>query len=98
MKCTSTAALHGCRCRYNPRHSVHPTGFKRLDIIDTAATESAAEGYSRIALGVEYKGSRYRGWQRQASGVPSVQQALEQALSKVANEPISVICAGRTDA
>ncbi|HDS1767132.1 tRNA pseudouridine(38-40) synthase TruA [Pseudomonas putida] len=69
-----------------------------LDIIDTATAESAAEGYSRIALGVEYKGARYRGWQRQASGVPSVQQALEQALSKVANEPISVICAGRTDA
>ena len=54
-----------------------------LDIIDTATAESAAEGYSRIALGVEYKGARYRGWQRQASGVPSVQQALEQALSKV---------------
>ena len=52
-----------------------------LDIIDTAAAESAAEGYSRIALGVEYKGARYRGWQRQASGVPSVQQAPEQALS-----------------
>lgn len=69
-----------------------------LDIIDTATAESAAEGYSRIALGVEYKGARYRGWQRQASGVPSVQQALEQALSKVANEPISVVCAGRTDA
>lgn len=68
-----------------------------LDIIDTATAESAAEGYSRIALGVEYKGARYRGWQRQASGVPSVQQALEQALSKVANEPISVVCAGRTD-
>jgi hypothetical protein len=42
----------------------------RLDIIDTAAAESAAEGFSRIALGVEYKGARYRGWQRQASGVP----------------------------
>ena len=58
----------------------------------------AAEGFYRIALGVEYKGSRYSGWQRQASGVPSVQQALEQALSKVANEPIAVVCAGRTDA
>ena len=69
-----------------------------MDINDIEAAESAAEGYSRIALGVEYKGSRYRGWQRQASGVPSVQQALEQALSTVANEPISVICAGRTDA
>ena len=69
-----------------------------MDIIDIDPAESAAEGYSRIALGVEYKGTRYRGWQRQASGVPSVQQALEQALSKVADHPVSVICAGRTDA
>ncbi|EMV9186384.1 tRNA pseudouridine(38-40) synthase TruA, partial [Escherichia coli] len=38
--------------------------------------ESAAVGVSRIALGVEYKGARYRGWQRQEDGVPSVQAAL----------------------
>ena len=69
-----------------------------MDITDIDPAELAAEGYSRIALGVEYKGARYRGWQRQSSGVPSVQQALEQALSKVANEPIVVSCAGRTDA
>ena len=69
-----------------------------MDINDIEAAEAAAEGYTRIALGVEYKGSRYRGWQRQASGVPSVQQALEQALSKVADHPVSVVCAGRTDA
>ncbi|MGH8393402.1 MAG: tRNA pseudouridine(38-40) synthase TruA, partial [Pseudomonas sp.] len=41
----------------------------------------AAAGFFRIALGVEYKGSRYRGWQRQASGVPTVQETLEKALS-----------------
>ncbi|SDO26798.1 tRNA pseudouridine38-40 synthase [Pseudomonas jinjuensis] len=58
----------------------------------------AAAGVSRIALGIEYKGARYRGWQRQEAGVPSVQAALERALSKVAAEPVSVICAGRTDA
>ncbi|MDZ5602214.1 tRNA pseudouridine(38-40) synthase TruA [Pseudomonas sp. RP23018S] len=69
-----------------------------MNISDNDAAESAAEGLTRIALGVEYKGSRYRGWQRQASGVASVQQALEQALSTVANEPITVSCAGRTDA
>ncbi|SDR78847.1 tRNA pseudouridine(38-40) synthase TruA [Pseudomonas oryzae] len=63
-----------------------------------AAAEVAAVGVSRIALGVEYKGARYRGWQRQETGVPSVQEALERALSKVAAEPVSVICAGRTDA
>lgn len=63
-----------------------------------AAAEMAAAGVSRIALGVEYKGARYRGWQRQERGVPTVQEALEKALSKVAAEPVAVICAGRTDA
>ncbi len=58
----------------------------------------AAEGFSRIALGVEYKGSRYSGWQRQASGVLTVQETLEDALSKVADSPVSLMCAGRTDA
>lgn len=50
----------------------------------------------RYALGIEYDGSNYCGWQRQKS-VASVQEALEKALSKIANEPIEVICAGRTD-
>ncbi|SUC27563.1 tRNA pseudouridine synthase A [Providencia rustigianii] len=51
----------------------------------------------RIALGIEYNGSRYYGWQRQQE-VKSVQGCLEEALSKIAAEPISVNCAGRTDA
>lgn len=51
----------------------------------------------KIALGIEYNGSRYFGWQRQQE-VASVQACLEAALSKVANEPIGVFCAGRTDA
>ncbi len=50
----------------------------------------------RIALGIEYDGTSYNGWQRQKSGL-GVQQRLEEALSLVANEPIDVICAGRTD-
>jgi len=62
------------------------------------AAEVAASGVYRIALGVEYKGSRYRGWQRQGEGIPSVQAALEKALSRVAAQPVSVQCAGRTDA
>ncbi|PXF30476.1 hypothetical protein WH50_15125 [Pokkaliibacter plantistimulans] len=52
----------------------------------------------RIALGVEYNGSEYHGWQAQKSGVASVQAELERALSKVANEAVAVVCAGRTDA
>ena len=50
----------------------------------------------RIALGLEYKGSNYYGWQRQAK-LPSIQFHIEQALSKVADHPIKVFCAGRTD-
>lgn len=50
----------------------------------------------KIALGIEYDGSKYYGWQRQ-NEVRSVQEKLEKALS-VANEPITVFCAGRTDA
>ncbi len=50
----------------------------------------------RIALGIEYDGRPYCGWQYQDHS-PSVQATLEQALSSVAAEPVRVICAGRTD-
>ena len=50
----------------------------------------------RIALGLEYDGTAYNGWQRQRNGV-GVQALIEQALTKVANEDIEVVCAGRTD-
>ncbi|MCU4675678.1 tRNA pseudouridine(38-40) synthase TruA [Catenovulum sp. 2E275] len=50
----------------------------------------------KFALGIEYDGALYSGWQRQQN-VPSVQQALEEALSRVFNSPIVVTCAGRTD-
>ena len=51
----------------------------------------------RIALGVEYDGSHFVGWQTQKDG-DSVQQTVERALAKVADQPVSVTCAGRTDA
>jgi len=51
----------------------------------------------RIALGLEYDGSRYRGWQSQANAL-SVQDAVQNALSSVANHPVVVTSAGRTDA
>ena len=50
----------------------------------------------RIALGIEYDGTSYNGWQRQKNGI-GVQQRLEEALAVVANEDVEVICAGRTD-
>ncbi len=50
----------------------------------------------RIALGVEYDGSQYHGWQAQ-KGLHTVQGVLQDALSKVADEEVLVTCAGRTD-
>ena len=50
----------------------------------------------RIALGIEYDGTAYNGWQRQKTGL-GVQQRVEEALQTVANHDIEVICAGRTD-
>ena len=51
----------------------------------------------RYALGIEYDGSGFQGWQRLSHG-PSVQAAVEQALSFVVDHPLEVVCAGRTDA
>ncbi|PXW98759.1 tRNA pseudouridine(38-40) synthase [Sphaerotilus hippei] len=51
----------------------------------------------RLALGVTYRGSGYRGWQSQPGG-QTVQDQLESALSQFAAAPIHVVCAGRTDA
>ncbi|MDX8129771.1 tRNA pseudouridine(38-40) synthase TruA [Methylomonas sp. OY6] len=51
----------------------------------------------RIVLGIEYDGSAYAGWQWQDSKA-TVQGQLEKALSRIANQPITVLCAGRTDA
>ncbi len=50
----------------------------------------------RIALGIEYDGSRFCGWQRQ-KGSNTVQESLEQAISRVADAPVRVCAAGRTD-
>ncbi|MBV1959883.1 MAG: tRNA pseudouridine(38-40) synthase TruA [Pseudomonadales bacterium] len=53
----------------------------------------------RIALGIEYHGTGYHGWQRQKRDpVPTVQEALERALSKIAASDVKTVCAGRTDA
>ncbi len=51
----------------------------------------------KIALGIEYNGAQYFGWQRQRD-VASVQEELEKALTVVANHDVEVQCAGRTDA
>ncbi len=51
----------------------------------------------RWAVGLEYDGSGYAGWQTQASA-PSIQSVTEQALSTVADHPVELTGAGRTDA
>lgn len=50
----------------------------------------------RIALGLEYDGSRFLGWQTQPGG-GAVQDALEAALATIAGAPVSITAAGRTD-
>lgn len=64
----------------------------------------------RWALGVEYDGHCFHGWQTQGPAphalgdglagrvLPTIQDALENALSQIADRPIQVMCAGRTDA
>ena len=51
----------------------------------------------RLAMGVSFKGSAYRGWQSQRDG-QTVQDTLETALSRFAAVRVSTVCAGRTDA
>lgn len=50
----------------------------------------------RLAVGVEYDGSGFFGWQRQRQS-PTVQECLERALSRVADHEVTLHCAGRTD-
>ena len=51
----------------------------------------------RLALGISYNGQAYDGWQSQPSG-RTVQDHLEAALERFATQPVSTVCAGRTDA
>ena len=52
----------------------------------------------KIVLAVEYLGTNFHGWQLQKSGIRTVQEEVEKALSSVAGQPVRVFCAGRTDA
>lgn len=56
------------------------------------------DGMRRVCLGLEYNGTSFRGFQKQATASRTVQAALEAALSSVADEKITLVCAGRTDA
>lgn len=54
-------------------------------------------GARRLAVGIEYDGTRYAGWQQQP-GLLTIQDTVQQALSAVADHPVRVTAAGRTDA
>ena len=51
----------------------------------------------RWKITIEYKGTDYYGWQRQPN-VPTIQQAIEEAIYKFCQKEIGILCAGRTDA
>jgi tRNA pseudouridine38-40 synthase len=51
----------------------------------------------RLAVGIEYDGTRYSGWQQQP-GLLTIQDCVQKALSAVADHAVSVVAAGRTDA
>jgi tRNA pseudouridine38-40 synthase len=70
-----------------------------------ASQESSAPPMQRYAMGVEYDGSEFSGWQRLSKhgerdpdGYTTLQSVIEDALSFVAGKPIETVCAGRTDA
>lgn len=67
------------------------------DVLPVADSPELTGATRRVALGVSYVGSAYKGWQSQPGG-GTVQDALEAALSEFAVRPIKVLCAGRTDA
>jgi len=66
-------------------------------ILSFISTEYNRELIMRIAMGVEYAGENFHGWQAQKDKVRTVQANVENALSQIANQPIKVVCAGRTD-
>ncbi|MGP4846725.1 tRNA pseudouridine(38-40) synthase TruA [Marinobacter sp. 1Y8] len=66
------------------------TLMSETEIIETEPTYT-------LAIAIEFLGTHYHGWQRQRE-VLGVQEALETAIGKVANESVEVIAAGRTDA
>ena len=62
-----------------------------------SAADHPPEGQRHFVLVCEYDGTAYCGWQRKING-PSVQQALEEALSRLTGEPVAVTGSSRTDA
>lgn len=64
---------------------------------DAGTLSYAPEAAFRTALGIEYTGTHYNGWQTQPDG-RTVQDVLERAIKRFLTKPAGTICAGRTDA
>ncbi len=72
--------------------------FRRERCSSTENPRHSSDG-KRIVLRIEYDGSAFSGWQRQAGAGPAtVQAALEAAIGSVADASVKLVCAGRTDA
>jgi tRNA pseudouridine38-40 synthase len=96
----------GYRLRYRPQKA--GLDARRLRLLQQPSTSGQARHTGsaacarryplpRIAVGIEYDGTAYAGWQAQPVA-PTLQQVTERALSRIAAEPVSLTCAGRTDA
>lgn len=75
-------------------------GLNRLYKLNCDVREGVVypQGMGRVAACVEYRGNGYHGFQKQKTAALTIQAALEKSLSRVANEQIKIVCAGRTDA
>ena len=62
-----------------------------------AAALAARAPFGKIKLTIEYDGTNYQGWQRQGSGIPSIQGSIEDALFELFKKKINLMGAGRTD-
>lgn len=63
-----------------------------------ALTTDTPIGNGRVVLAFEYDGRNFHGWQFQKSGVRTVEAELSKAVARVADQPVDLVCAGRTDA
>lgn len=77
--------------------SLDPPGVPAEEAAISVPVPAPAGATRRVALGVSYVGTAYKGWQSQPGG-GTVQDALEAALTAFAVRPLKVLCAGRTDA
>jgi len=75
-----------------PRNAAAPSSSS----LSSASPAAVTSRISRIAIGLEYDGSRFLGWQTQPGG-GAIQDVLERALAAIAGEAVAVTGAGRTD-